>query len=168
MILALVVGLALWRILATRHFAYRPRVITETGGTSTTQESAWSIGTVPNGSAPANQPTPTGAVPTTTPDIPIAVQTEMETVKFFLRDFRAALDGNPVGNNVEITKALMGANPKKTRFVLPGDVRVNAKGELIDHWGTSYFFHALSAHKMEVRSAGADRRLWTGDDIVLR
>lgn len=105
-----------------------------------------------------------GAAPTT----PVTIQTEMETVKFFLRDFRASLGENPVGNNAEITKALLGANRTKTQFVVPGDPHVNAAGEFCDPWGTPYFFHALSAREMEIRSAGPDKRMWTADDIVLR
>ncbi len=96
------------------------------------------------------------------------VQTEMETVKFFIRDYRAALGENPVGNNAEITKTLMGANPKHTKLVGLGDSRVSTKGELADSWGMPYFFYALSAREMEIRSAGPDKRMWTGDDIVLR
>jgi hypothetical protein len=92
----------------------------------------------------------------------------MESVKFFIRDYRAALGGNPVGNNAEITKALMGGNRSMTKFVMPGDSRVNDKGELVDPWSTPYFFHALSAKEMEIHSAGPDKRMWTGDDIVLR
>ena len=34
-----------------------------------------------------------------------------------LRDYRAALGENPVGTNSEITKALLGANARKARFV---------------------------------------------------
>src|SRR6266850_96734 len=92
------------------------------------------------------------------------VQAEMESVKFVVRDFRAALDGNPVGNNAEITRALMGANRSKTRFLDTGAFQLNDSGELIDHWGTPYFFHQISGHEMEIRSAGPDRRMWTGDD----
>lgn len=117
-----------------------------------------------NPSAEMEAPTPTAETAAATPSI----QTEMETVKFFLRDFRASLGQNPVGNNAEITKALMGANRTKTKFVVPGDSHVNANGELCDPWGTPYFFHALSATVMEIRTAGPDKRMWTADDIVLR
>ena len=96
------------------------------------------------------------------------VQTEIDNVKLLIRDYRLALGENPVGSNAEITKALLGANAKKTKFVVPGDARLNDKGELVDPWRTPYFFHQLSAREMEIRSAGPDRRLWTDDDIVLR
>ena len=43
---------------------------------------------------------------------------------------------------------------------------VHRDGELCDRWGTPFFFHAESAARMEIRSAGPDRRLWTEDDVV--
>ena len=92
----------------------------------------------------------------------------MESVKFVVRDFRAALRENPVGNNAEITKALMGANRGKAKFLEGVSARLNDKGELVDHWGTPYFFHQISAREMEIRSAGPDKRMWTEDDIVIR
>jgi len=46
-------------------------------------------------------------------------------------------------------------------------LRVNAQGEMLDAWGTPLFFHQLSGHDMEIRSAGEDRQLWTVDDLIL-
>lgn len=72
----------------------------------------------------------------------------------------------PVGNNAEITAALAGDNAR-AYAVLPSDhPAINGKGELIDRWGTPYFFHQLSREVMEVRSAGPDQRRYTDDDIV--
>ncbi|PWU14140.1 MAG: hypothetical protein C5B50_17870 [Verrucomicrobia bacterium] len=77
--------------------------------------------------------------------------------------------GNPVGTNQEITQALNGDNPKQINFLNPdAGMRVNALGELIDAWGTPYFFHQLSATEMEIRSAGPDKVMWTGDDLVTK
>src|ERR1041384_355018 len=39
-----------------------------------------------------------------TSDAAAGTEAEMEPVKFVVRDFRAALGENPVGNNAEITK----------------------------------------------------------------
>ena len=69
----------------------------------------------------------------------------------------------------EITKALQGDNPKQINFLKPDDGnRVNGNGELVDPWGTPYFFHQLSATDMEIRSAGPDRKMWSDDDLVTR
>lgn len=93
-------------------------------------------------------------------------ETEVARVRLILRDYRAAFGSNPTGSNPEITRALLGANPTKTRFVDPSSVTVNERGELLDVFGHPYFFHALSGTRMEIRSAGQDGRLFTEDDIV--
>ena len=74
--------------------------------------------------------------------------------------------GNPVGLNVEITRALCGRNRARLAFLATNHPAINAAGELCDRWGRPYFFHALSGHRMEVRSGGPDQRLWTADDVV--
>ena len=91
----------------------------------------------------------------------------LDNLQFALRDHRSALGGNPVGNNQEITSALFGDNLKQVKQPMPQGSRINAKGELCDPWGTPYFFHQQSATKMEVRSAGPDLELWTGDDVQM-
>jgi hypothetical protein len=82
-----------------------------------------------------------------------------------LGDFRSALGGNPVGSNAEIIKALLGKNSKKLTLALREDQKLNANGELIDPWGSPYFFHQLSGQEMEIRCAGPDRVMWNKDDI---
>jgi hypothetical protein len=74
---------------------------------------------------------------------------------------------DPVGENVEITAALRGRNKLGYAFIPADCPAINAKGELCDRWGTPYFFHQLSGQRMEIRSAGPDRRLWTPDDEIL-
>ena len=74
-------------------------------------------------------------------------------------------DGNPVGNNADITAALTGNNRLRLALIPPDHPAIRA-GELCDRWGTPFFFHAESAVKMEVRSAGPDRKLWTDDDAT--
>ena len=75
-------------------------------------------------------------------------------------------DGNPVGENTEITAAFAGKNPLHFAFIAPNHPAINARGELCDRWGTPFFFHALSGTRMEIRSAGPDQKLYTADDIV--
>ena len=81
-----------------------------------------------------------------------------------LRDYRTALGENPVGTNAEIMRALLGDNLKQVRIDIPPGSRLNAEGELLDRWGTPYFFHQISGKKTEIRSAGPDRTMWTADD----
>jgi hypothetical protein len=86
-----------------------------------------------------------------------------------VRLYGSTMSGNPVGTNPEITSALNGNNPKQARFLDPdAGLRINDKGELIDPWGTPYFFHQLSGAEMEIRSAGPDKTMWTADDLVTR
>lgn len=72
--------------------------------------------------------------------------------------------GNPVGDNAEITLALAGDNALRFAFVSPKHPAINANGELCDRWGTPFRLHALSGTQMEIVSAGADRRFGSEDD----
>jgi hypothetical protein len=47
-------------------------------------------------------------------------------------------------------------------------LRINGKGELVDYWGTPFFFHQLSGTEMEIHSAGPDKVMWTADDLVTK
>lgn len=120
---------------------------------------------------------PSVAVPPPTPAIPETVTTlspaeitqvrdAIDNLEFVFRDYATGLGGNPVGTNAEITAALLGNNEKQLRLDLPRDSTVNAAGELCDPWGSPWFFHQLSRLKMEIRSAGRDRQLYTDDDFV--
>ena len=71
------------------------------------------------------------------------------------------------GDNVEFVDALVGMNEKGVQ-VLPHDhPSINEKGELVDRWGTAYFFHPMSDKVVEIISAGPDRTLFTDDDVQL-
>lgn len=74
-------------------------------------------------------------------------------------------DGNPVGENDEITAALAGDNRLHFAFVAPTNPAINGKGQLCDRWGTPFRFHALSGTQMEIRSAGPDHKFGTADDV---
>jgi hypothetical protein len=99
----------------------------------------------------------------------IEPSTILENVRTCIRQYGSMFDGNPVGNNQEITRALDGDNPKGAKFLNPeSGMRINALGELIDSWGTPYFFHQLSKDETEIRSAGPDKTMWTADDLVIK
>lgn len=95
-----------------------------------------------------------------------AVRDAIDNLEFVFRDYATSLGGNPVGTNAEITAALRGDNLKQLRLDLPAGSTVSPDGELCDPWGTPWFFHQLSRLKMEIRSAGKDRQLYTEDDFV--
>jgi hypothetical protein len=94
--------------------------------------------------------------------------TVLENMRIRIRQYGEKFGGNPVGTNPEITRALQGNNPKQINFLKADGNRVNERGELVDVWGTPYFFHQLSATLMEIHSAGPDRIMFTPDDLVIK
>ena len=110
----------------------------------------------------------TNAAPSVPRTPPLPPDIAQENLRVTVRQYGLAFGGNPIGTNAEITKALAGANPKKINFLAGDEARINGNGELVDQWGTPYFFHQLSAKQMEIRSAGPDKKMWTDDDQVIR
>jgi hypothetical protein len=107
--------------------------------------------------------------PAPEPETGLPPLTVMENMRSVLRQYSSRFGGNPVGNNREITAALNGGNPGQTMFVNSEDgLRTNERGELIDNWGTPFFFHQISGTLMEIHSAGPDRKMWTPDDLVMK
>jgi hypothetical protein len=95
--------------------------------------------------------------------------TVLSNMRIAIQQFGSRFGGNPVGTNPEITQALNGDNPKQVKFISEeSGLRINARGELVDYWGTPFFFHQLSGTEMEIRSAGPDRVMWTADDLVTK
>lgn len=94
--------------------------------------------------------------------------TVVQNVSRVIRQYGEMFGGNPVGNNQEITSQLSGKNPKHINFISSdAGMMINGNGELVDPWGTPYFFHQLSGADTEIHSAGPDRIMWTSDDIVV-
>jgi len=96
------------------------------------------------------------------------IHSDLRIVNAIFEHYRGATHGaDPVGENREITAALTGRNKLGFAFIPRDCSALNAQGELCDRWGTPFFFHQLSGTQMEIRSAGPDQKLWTGDDVVL-
>jgi hypothetical protein len=122
--------------------------------------------TVPN--APA-KPVPYIVGSADAPPTNIAPQIVLENMRRAVINYGSTFSGNPVGTNPEIAAALNGENPKQIKFIdSENGLRINGKGELVDSWGTPFFFHQLSATDTEVRSAGPDKIMWTTDDLVIK
>jgi hypothetical protein len=92
---------------------------------------------------------------------------ELQKVHHMVGSYHTLMGQNPVGTNAEIMKALMGGNPRQAMLGPPPGQSLNAKGELVDPWGTPYFFHQLSGDDMEIHSAGPDKTMGTADDLVI-
>jgi hypothetical protein len=112
--------------------------------------------------APAGQPAPLEYTN-------LAPEIALDNVRTAIRGYGSRFGGNPVGVNPEIARQLSGDNPGQANFIRPeAGMRLNDQGELVDPWGTPYFFHQLSGTEMEIRSAGPDKILWTADDLMAR
>ncbi len=120
---------------------------------------------------PPAPPRPTTPYVLGTADAPPAMDpaTVLSNMRIVIRQYGSRFGGNPVGTNEEITRALNGENPKEVRFITEeSGLRINGRGELVDYWGTPFFFHQLSGTEMEIHSAGPDRVMWTADDLVTK
>lgn len=90
---------------------------------------------------------------------------DLEIVESIFESYLWAFKELPEGaDNHHLIKALLGDNPKKVVF-MDESLRLDAQGNLLDRWGTPYFFHKQSSTELEIISAGPDQRLWSSDDI---
>lgn len=85
-----------------------------------------------------------------------------------IQDYHTLMGENPVGTNAEIMQALMTGNSHGATLGPIEGQSLNDKGELVDPWGTPYFFHQLSGNLMEIHSAGPDKVMGTADDLNLK
>ena len=85
-----------------------------------------------------------------------------------LENFALLVKGDnplPLGANEEVAAALRGKNRVRLR-ALPDDSRAfNAQSQIVDRWASPLYFHAESRDRIDIRSAGPDRVMWTADDL---
>lgn len=91
---------------------------------------------------------------------------DFDKIALMFRNYRTLTGENPVGTNAEIMEAVIGGNPKGAKLGPPEGQQLNPGGELIDRWGSPYFFHQLTRDRIEIRSAGPDRVMWNEDDLT--
>jgi hypothetical protein len=97
----------------------------------------------------------------------VSPETAIQNMGRAIHQYGQMFGGNPVGTNPEFAKQLGGDNPKHINFISEAaGMQLNGNGELVDPWGTPYFFHQISGSDTEVRSAGPDKIMYTSDDIV--
>lgn len=73
-----------------------------------------------------------------------------------------------MGANEEFAAALRGKNQTKLRFMSDSHRVFNAQGQIVDRWDTPVYFHAAAHDRIDIRSAGPDRQMWTADDLHRR
>lgn len=71
------------------------------------------------------------------------------------------------GENTDITAALTGTQfAGQKGHVFPRQHNAIRGGQLVDRWGSPFWFHANGPGRLEIRSAGPDRQLFTLDDVI--
>ena len=97
----------------------------------------------------------------------LSSEVAMETLYSLLSSLRTTANKGdyPAGLNVEITNALLGDNPRKVGVIPMDTPRINENGELVDEYGTPFFFHSPTSAELTITSAGPDRLMHTEDDI---
>ena len=93
---------------------------------------------------------------------------DLAILRDLLGYYRRIYGANPEGGlNFEIVADLAGDNERKLAVLPPDHPSLNQEGELLDRWGTPYWFHPVSRDLMEIVSAGPDKNLWTEDDVQI-
>lgn len=95
-------------------------------------------------------------------------QRDLEAMAHVFSNLRLLVKGDSpfhLGANEEFAAALLGKNKGKLAFVSAKSPIFNDKGQLVDRWQTPLYFHAAAQDRIEIRSAGPDRKMWTEDDL---
>ncbi len=138
-----------------------PSAPVSTSGPSQISNSKSQISTPPP--APAERSTLADALNAPTSTLRADLSVVHEVITTFRTNFPR--DGNPVGTNAEITAVLTGQNKLRLALIPPDHPAINrTTGELLDRYGTPFFFHAESGTRMSITSAGPDKKLHTPDD----
>src|ERR1041385_7328086 len=96
-------------------------------------------------------------------------QTDAESLILGIQQYKEFTGTYPTGNNIQITKALLGRSDKKVMILSVRHADMNDKGELLDPWGTPVQFY-FSHNEVMIRSAGPNKA-WedsatpTADDL---
>jgi len=94
---------------------------------------------------------------------------DAENLIMGLQQYREFVGTYPAGNNIAITKALLGQSEKKVLILAVRRASINDKGEILDPWGTPLQFY-FSHNEVMIRSAGPNK-VWedsavaTADDL---
>ena len=73
-----------------------------------------------------------------------------------IQQYKEFVGTYPTGNNIAITKALLGQTEKKVMILSVRKSDINDKGEILDPWGTAVSFY-FSHNEVMIRSAGPNK-----------
>lgn len=94
---------------------------------------------------------------------------DAESLILGIQQYKEFTGTYPTGNNIQITKALLGRTDKKVMILSVRSASINDKGEILDPWGTPLQFY-FSHNEVMIRSAGPNKA-WedsgnpTADDL---
>jgi len=94
---------------------------------------------------------------------------DLEAIQDLLSYFQSIVKpahGLPTGTHEEIVATLLGDNSWGIPFLSPDHPALNPQRRIVDRWQTPVFFHAEAHDQLSIRSAGPDRAMWTGDDLI--
>jgi len=81
---------------------------------------------------------------------------DAENLILGIQQYREFTGVYPTGNNIQITKALLGQGEKKVLILAVRRADINDKGEILDPWGTPLQFY-FSHNEVMIRSAGPNK-----------
>lgn len=83
---------------------------------------------------------------------------EVDNLFEAFHQYKQHVGSYPQGNNVEIAKALLeGKNPQKIVILAVKKAELNAKGEIVDPWGTPLKIY-FANNEVLIRSAGPNKQ----------
>lgn len=99
----------------------------------------------------------------------VKFNTDCDNLILGIQQYKEFVGTYPTGNNVAITKALLGQTEKKVLILAVRRSDINDKGEIVDPWGTPLQFY-FSTTEVLIRSAGPnkafeDSAISTSDDL---
>jgi hypothetical protein len=81
---------------------------------------------------------------------------DSENLILGLQQYREFAGAYPTGNNISITKSLLGQNGKGILILAVRRAKISDKGEILDPWGTPLQFY-FSSNEVMIRSAGPNK-----------
>jgi hypothetical protein len=76
-------------------------------------------------------------------------------------------DTRHYATNEDLANFLRGANPDQQVIVSSNSPIFGTDGRVVDRWGSPLIVHPIKSDRLELRSAGPDRKPWTDDDIIV-
>jgi hypothetical protein len=86
----------------------------------------------------------------------VKFNTDCDNLIMGIQQYKEFVGTYPGGNNISITKALLGQTDKKVLILAVRRSDLNDKGEIVDPWGTPLQFY-FSHNEVLIRSAGPNK-----------